>query len=118
MAFWDKTKSLARWTQRPLFKAEVPKLDNYIGRRVTISATINHKGEFILKKPERVTIETIVGNKWHPTYYEINGKHLISMLRFHAQMEGDTSITEEQFRQFEAMEVKSEDMRDKKGLLS
>ncbi len=78
---------------KPLFKAQVPNLDNYIGAWV--------------KLPEgpTVRIEKIVGSIPFPKFYEINEKHHIGMLRFHAQMEGAKDITEEQFRQFEEMEI-------------
>lgn len=94
---------------KKLFKAQIPELEDYIGRKVIIDG-----------KP--IVIETMVGNigltlgrkpkDQRPQYYEINGKHRISMLRFHAQMEGATDITEEQFKQFEEMEFWSEKAED------
>ncbi len=77
------------------FKAQVPNLQNFIGRTVKI-------GDQIVK------IETIVGSRVKPAFYEINGTHWIGMLRFHAQMEGDTSISEVTFKQFEEMEMEAE----------
>jgi hypothetical protein len=71
--------------------ATPPNLKQYIGRKVEID------GQSIL-------IETIVGNVWKPAFYEINGEHLIGILRFHAQMLGDKSITEEQFKAFEGID--------------
>lgn len=85
---WNKPKKL--------FKAKVPSLQDYVGETVLI----NGVGE--------VVIGTIVGNLTTPQFYEINGEHLIGMLRFHAQMEGDTSITEQQFIDFECMELDAE----------
>jgi|SRR6478672_11661113 len=86
-------------------KALVPDLKLYIGRAVNIPG-----------EPNPIIIETIQGNlglslghgeRAKPTFYEINGKYLIGMLRFHAQMLGDHSITEEQFRDFENMDVEA-----------
>jgi hypothetical protein len=76
---------------KKLFKAKVPDLSKYIGRKVSIDG-------------KKIKIETIVGNKAKPAFYEINGEHLIGMLRFHAQMLGDKSITEDQFIAFEKMD--------------
>lgn len=56
----------------------------------------------------KVKIETIVGNKFKPAYFEINGTHLIGMLRFFAQMTGAKDITEDQFQKFENMEISAE----------
>lgn len=76
-----------------LFTADKPTdLNKYVGRRVRLASG------------QSVDIETIVGNRFKPQFYEINGKHLIGMLRFHAQMTGATDITEKQFREFEEME--------------
>lgn len=88
MAIFDKPKKL--------FEATVPDLYKFIGKTVVIP---NHG---------KVTIKTIVGNKWKQKFYEINGDHLISMLRFHAQMERATDITEDQFLAFEEMDVECE----------
>lgn len=79
-----------------LFAAEVPDLEDYIGRTVVIDG-------------KKIKIKTIVGNKGisNPKliyFYEINGEHLINALRFHAQMLGDKSITEEEFLAFENIE--------------
>lgn len=68
--------------------AAPPDLMKYVGQEVLIDGA-------------PVKIETIVGNAFKPAFYEINGEHLIGMLRFHAQMCGDKSITEEQFKDFE-----------------
>ena len=82
----------------------VPAPTDYIGRTVVIDG-------------KDVVIETITGNlgrslgrgdKMSPMFYEINGEHLMNMLRFHAQMEGATDITEEQFIAFEQMEIEAE----------
>ena len=87
-------------------KAVVPDLKLYIGRIVIIPG-----------EPRPIMIETIVGNmglslghgeRARPMFYEINGKYLINMLRFHAQMCGDHSITEQQFRDFENMDVSAQ----------
>lgn len=93
-----------------LFRARVPELEQFIGRKVNVK---NKDG-----KQVRIRIKTIVGNigmtlgrevkDRKPQYYEINGEYLLSMLRFHAQMEGATDITEEQFKEFEEMEVWAE----------
>lgn len=95
-----------------LFKATPPDLKKYIGKKVKI--------------PERgeVVIETICGNigmtlgsdRPQPHYYEINGEHLLSMLRFHAQMTGASDITEDQFQAFEEMEFHAEKMDPKKDM--
>lgn len=102
MSFWEKLKK-----PKPLFKAKTPDLKEFIGRTVVIDG-------------KKIEIKTLVGNvgmtlgrrpeKVRPQYYEINDKHLISMLRFHAQMEGATDITEEQFKEFEEMEFFAEKM--------
>jgi hypothetical protein len=92
-------------------EAEIPQLHQYIGRMVKIPG---------VETP--VMIGTICGNLGltlrgdmpRPQYYEINGKYLISMLRFHAQMTGATDITEEQFRAFESIEWGAEKMPGKK----
>lgn len=86
-------------TKKPFMEAELPDLKSYIGRTVVI-------------KGRRVEIVSIKGNMglsmgremMRPQYLEINGQHLISMLRFFAQMNGATDITEEQFRAFEEMD--------------
>ncbi len=96
MKLWDRPKKL--------FKARTPDLSQYKGRTV-----------FIEGKP--VVIDTIVGNRFKPTFYEINGTHLLGMLRLHAQMCGDKSITEEQFKAFEQMEVEAEKLPEKGTLI-
>jgi hypothetical protein len=75
--------------------AKTPDLSKYIGSKVTING-------------EPVTIEKIVGNLTKPAFYEINSEHLIGMLRFHAQILGDHSITEEQFKAFEEIQFEVE----------
>lgn len=85
-----------------LFKATVPNLQKYIGRKVKMPSG------------QSIVIQTIVGNRWKPQFYEINGEHLLGMLRFHAQMEKDTSITEEQFKQFEEMVIEAEKLPENK----
>lgn len=84
-----------------LFKTgKLPNLKEYVGAVVTIPGD----------PPIEVKINRIVGNVFKPQFYEINDKHLIGMLRFHAQMVKDTSITEEQFVAFEEMEMEAETM--------
>lgn len=63
----------------------------FIGRKVNIDG-------------KTVKIETICGNKITPQFFEINGQYLIGMLRFFAQMNGDKSISEKEFQEFESME--------------
>ena len=90
MSFLDRMKP------KLLFKTDkAPELERYIGKTIAIGG-----------KP--VKIETIVGNRFRPQFYEINGEHLIGMLRFHAKMEGAKDITEEQFRAFEEMDIEAE----------
>jgi hypothetical protein len=86
-------------------KTTPPDLKSFIGKKVLIPGVI-----------EPVVIEYICGNlglslgsdKPRPQFYEINGEHLIGMLRFHAQMTGAKDITEEQFKAFEEMEFHAE----------
>lgn len=89
---------------KKLFKARVPKIEGYVGRTVVIDG-----------KP--VKIKRICGNKFKPQFYEINGEHLIGMLRFHAQIEGAKDITEEQFKAFEEMDLSAEKIPEKKTIL-
>jgi hypothetical protein len=89
-----------------LFKAKVPELESFIGRKVHIPGV-----------PEPVVIQKIVGNKFKQAFYEINGEHLIGMLRFHAQMEGAKDITEEQFQAFEELELEAERLPNQKSIL-
>jgi hypothetical protein len=89
---------------KKLFKAKIPDLKEYVGKQVWIDGKL-------------VTIEKIVGNLTHVAFYEINGEHLMNMLRFHAQMCGDTSITEEQFKEFEKIEMEAVKMPAKKSVL-
>lgn len=92
-------------------KAVTPNLKEFIGRKVLIPG-----------ESEPVVIEHICGNvglslgheKPKPTFYEINGKHLIGMLRFHAQMLGDKSITEDQFKAFEEIKFEAVKLDQKK----
>lgn len=105
---------LAGRKKKKLFKTQVPDLDKFIGREVKIPGQILP-----------IVIEHICGNvglsvgreKPRPQFYEINGKYLIGMLRFHAQMEGDTSITEQEFEDFENMEFESEKLPTPKTAL-
>lgn len=91
-----------------LFKASVPDLEKFKGRKVRIPTFIkDEKGQNVLLCEETIEIKHICGNRFKHNYYEINGNFLISMLRFHAQMERAKDITEEQFQAFEAMEVYS-----------
>lgn len=69
----------------------IPDISKFIGRTVLIDGA-------------PVVIERIVGSLIKPPFFEINGEHLIGMLRFFAQMEGNKSITEEQFVAFEEIE--------------
>lgn len=85
---------------KKLFKATVPDMKNYVGKTVTIDG-------------KKVVIKTICGNRFKQTFYEINGEHLIGMLRFHAQMTGAKDITEDQFKQFEEMDVEAEKLPTK-----
>ncbi len=86
-----------------LFKTgKLPKLEEYVGRMVTVAKE---------PIPKKVKIEKICGNLTKPHFYEINGKYLVNMLRFHAEMEGDKSITEDQFLAFEQMEMEAEPVK-------
>ena len=106
MGMFDKLKKFK-------FKATPPELKDYVGRTVIIGG-------------ESVVIETIVGNmgmslrgdKPRPQFYEINGHHLIGMLRFHAQMTGAQDITEEQFQAFEDMEFHAEKKGDQPDIMA
>ena len=89
---------------RLLFKAKAPTLKEYIGESVIIDG-------------QKIKIKTIVGNRFKPTFYEINGEHLIGMLRFHAQMLGDTSITEQQFLDFENIILEAERLPGKRSAI-
>lgn len=92
------------WDQpRRLFKAKVPELEQYIGKTVRVPG-----------EPYPIEIENICGNRFKQAFYEINGKYLIGMLRFHAQMTGDTSITEQQFIDFENMDLYAEKLKEEK----
>ncbi len=91
MKLWDRPKKL--------FKAQVPKLDKYIGRDILIDGLV-------------VKIKKIVGNRTSRAFYEINDEHLIGMLRFHAQVEGAKDITEQQFKDFEDMIMDAEKLPD------
>lgn len=97
---------------KKLFKYKIPDLNDYLGRTVIINQ-------------KKITIKHIVGNigmmmgrrpeHQRPQYLEINGKYRLSMLRFFAQMNGATDITEEQFKQFEQMECWSEKGKELPG---
>lgn len=108
MSLWDAPRKLFK-TSRPV------DLEEYIGRKVNIPG-----------EPEPIRIEHICGNiglslgreSPRPTFYEINGKYLIGMLRFHAQMCGDKSITEQQFQDFENIEFTAEKMPGTKPMIS
>ena len=100
MSFWDKPKQL--------FKAKQPNLSEYLGKNVKIREVIQLEGKPAVLSDKNVIIVKIVGNKFKPTFYEINDEYLIGMLRFHAQMTGDKSITEQQFLDFENMDVEAE----------
>lgn len=85
-----------------LFKTKAPPdLRKYIGRNVKIDG-------------KNVIIVSIVGNMIKPAFLEINGEHLIGMLRFFAQMNNDKSITEEEFQAFEEMDMEAERIVDQK----
>jgi hypothetical protein len=82
--------------QKPefLFAAQKPEerdMKKFIGKTVMIDG-----------KP--VVIQTITGNRFKPAFFEINGSHLIGMLRFYAQMTGAKDLTEKDFEDFEAIE--------------
>ncbi len=97
-----------------LFKAKVPTtLEKFIGKTVIVPSFLNVSGKREKICDTQVKIEHIVGNRFTPQFYEINGKHLIGMLRFHAQMEGAKDLTEDQFQAFETMECHAEKMDDK-----
>lgn len=100
------SKLIDRLNPRLLFKASTPDLSKFIGKYVRIPGVDGS-----------VKIEKIVGNITKKTFFEINGEHLIGMLRFFAQMHGDKSITEDQFIAFEEMELDSEVLPDKKTVL-
>lgn len=82
------------------FKTKSTNPTDYIGRTVIIDG-----------KP--VMIETIVGNKEKPTFFDINGGLSIGVLRFFCQMNGDRSISEEQFKKHEEMECWVEEKKTK-----
>lgn len=92
-----------------LFTAKKPPetLKKYVGRRVTIPGHYSKENEDRWIMPFKVKIESVVGNRFKPQFYEINGKYLVGMLRFHAEMLNDKSITEEQFKAFEEMEIEA-----------
>lgn len=92
------------FSKRFKFKAKVPDLLKYIGKTVLIDG-------------KKIVINRIVGNMTKKAFYEINGEYLMNMLRFHAQMEGDKSITEEQFKAFEEIKMDIEQSAPKKTVL-
>ena len=86
---------------------EQAQLEKYIGREVkTMDGGL-------------VTITKIIPSFVKPTRYEINGLYHIVMLDFYKQMNGDTSITQEQIDQFDAIEfeVKREAPKQPKSLI-
>ncbi len=113
MSIFDKPKQL--------FKAVMPgamgtsSLSEYVGKTVIVPEFIEIDNKKTLLESHKVVIKTIVGSlvPHTPHYYEINGEHLISALRFHAQMEKATDITEDQFLAFEEMKVEAEKLPEK-----
>lgn len=98
MKLWEAPKKL--------FTAQVPKdLEKYIGSTILIPEFATVDGKRLKISEERVRIQTICGNKFKQQFYEINGTHLIGMLRFHAQMEKAKDITEDEMCAFEEMEL-------------
>lgn len=97
---------LEKLNPKKLFKATVPELQEYLGRKVLIPA-----------ESEPVVIKSIVGNYTNRTFLEINGEHLIGALRFFAQMNGVKDITEQQFRDFENMEMEVEKLPERRTAL-
>lgn len=92
-----------------LFKTKAPNdLRNYVGRTVLIPEFMDIDGKKTKTGEKKVEIITICGNRFQPNYYEINGEHLIGMLRFHAQMLNAKDITEDQFLAFEEMKMEAE----------
>lgn len=85
-------------TIKKIFKIKTGKskdqkaLEKYIGRKLTTM------------EGNKVTITSILPSFVRPTRYEINGKFHVVMLDFYKQMEGDTSITQEQIDAFDAIE--------------
>jgi hypothetical protein len=92
MHLWRKLRSFKT-------RAEPPDLWKLIGK------TVNIEG-----KPVKIT--SIVTNMNKPNFYEINGTYLMSILRFHAQMLGDKSITEEEFLDWENMQLEIEQIAE------
>lgn len=84
---------------KPLFKAKMPDLKHYIGKVIRIDG-------------KKVEIKTIVGSRVKQQFYEINGEHLIGMLRFHCHMMGAKDVTEEQFKAFEEMDLHAEKIKE------
>lgn len=83
--------------RHPLFKLEIPDPTKYIGRYVRVMGTNG--------LPRVVECERIVGNLMHPTKYEVTAKgvnYLISMLDFHAQMEGE-KVSQADIDEFDKM---------------
>ncbi len=107
MSLWPNPKQL--------FAAKKPKAsdyDKYLGREIDIPEFMEIDGKRTKTGSERVKINHICGNKFKENFYEINGTHLIGMLRFHAIMEKAKDITEEQMQQFEEMELGAEKLPD------
>lgn len=84
---WSKPKNL--------FTYEIPNTEEFIGLTVTIGN-------------ERVKIKKIEGMKFQPKFYLINNKYEMNILRFFAQMNHCKDITEQQFRDFEEMDVSAD----------
>lgn len=95
MGILDKLKD----TPKLLFKAKKHDPSKYVGRTVVIEG-------------KKVVIKKIVGNITKPQFYEINGEHLIGMLRLEAQMTAAKDITEDDFLAFEQMDLKAERIMD------
>lgn len=99
---WEKPKLL--------FKAKAPKenpFQEYIGRMVIIPEFAVLNGKRTLISETKVKIQTIQGNRFKPKFFEINGEHLIGMLRFYAQMNNAKDLTEDQFLAFEEMDIEA-----------
>lgn len=104
MALFEKAKLL--------FKAKKPgDLKKYVGRTVIIPATQTDKAQ-------EVMIETIKGNLTKPAFFEINGKYLIGMLRFYAQINKDDSISEAEFKEFEQIQLECVAEKSDKDIFS
>lgn len=95
-----------KWKKKGSEKFDIPEtLDTFIGKTL------------ILKDGTEVKVETIVGNRWTPNFFEVNGKHLIGMLRAYKQLYKDSSITEDQLTEFEKIEHYVEKVPEKRSAL-